>query len=560
MSKSYCSIKLYSNFPINDYFNQTYYSNSNIRDNIFDSYCSNKKGIDYYTDIASPNKTSMSFRLETNYKNAMNYNYGVIIEDDKRYYFFINSIDWSSNLITATFNCEVDWWQTYCYDITFKKSFVEREHVSDDTFGKHIYDENIPISDYIVADSEMLNMDKDKILFCVTVSDNSYVWQDSNGTRPASLYITTENGLNWQTLTLGFTKSSDASNFINGMVSNNKIDSIIGYYLAPVDGVNRFQVWCGDNLPDSYWCTAWQVFPNGDYDTYTINRKNNIDGYIPRNNKCFTYPYNFVNITNNQGNSIIGKFEFSNDLSKIFFNYNFPTQEGASCNGYLYNYNNVKHNLDYSISGALNIELPYNTNAYSAYYSANANSINNSYAQADRNYDTSITNATISAIGQVGSSAMTLDPIKLAQSGINAIGNQITSINSASNNQTNAYESINATLRDQKSKGNIQHGSFNVSIMQNINQVGFKAQTYQVKKEYIEMIDNYFDMFGYKVNIIKVPQFNSRPSWNYIKTNGVNLIGNVPQIALNTIKKMFNNGTTIWHNIKTMYDYSNNNK
>lgn len=96
--------------------------------------------------------------------------------------------------------------------------------------------------------------------------------------------------------------------------------------------------------------------------------------------------------------------------------------------------------------------------------------------------------------------------------------------------------------------------------MQNIGQLGFKMQLKQVREDNIKTIDNYFDMFGYKVNTIKVPRFDTRPSWNYIKTSDLNVIGNIPQIALNTIKKMFNNGTTIWHNIRTMYDYDQNNK
>ena len=69
------------------------------------------------------------------------------------------------------------------------------------------------------------------------------------------------------------------------------------------------------------------------------------------------------------------------------------------------------------------------------------------------------------------------------------------------------------------------------------------------------MIDDYFSMFGYKVNTIKVPQFTSRKYWNYIKTSGINMIGNVPQDALNVLKQMFDNGVTMWHSLSYMYKY-----
>ena len=233
MAKSYCTIKFYSNFPINEYSNQVYYSNSNTRDNVFDGYCSNREGVDLYKNIASPNKTSMSFRLETNYKNAMNYNYGVVIEDNKRYYFFINNVEWSSNLITATFSCEVDWWQTYCYNVEFKKSFVEREHVTDDTFGLHTLDENLPISDYLINDYNIIKADKDDYFFrfCVVLSDNKYIYgayKVGDKRNRLSLFTQTSKGINIQTLTLSFANGDLARQAIDIMINNNLQDSIIG--------------------------------------------------------------------------------------------------------------------------------------------------------------------------------------------------------------------------------------------------------------------------------------------------------------------------------------------
>ena len=36
------------------------------------------------------------------------------------------------------------------FDITFKQCFVEREHVNDDTFGKHTVPEGLEYGEYIV--------------------------------------------------------------------------------------------------------------------------------------------------------------------------------------------------------------------------------------------------------------------------------------------------------------------------------------------------------------------------------------------------------------------------
>lgn len=80
-----------------------------------------------------------------------------------------------------------------------------------------------------------------------------------------------------------------------------------------------------------------------------------------------------------------------------------------------------------------------------------------------------------------------------------------------------------------------------------------------IKKEYAEIIDNYFTMYGYKVNTLKIPNLKNRPNWNYVKTIDVNIIGDIPQNHLQTIKNMFNNGVTLWHNPSTFLDYSQNN-
>lgn len=587
MAKSYCTIKFYSNFPINEYSNQVYYSSSITRDNIFDEYCSNKEGVDLYKNIASPNKTSMSFRLETSYKNAMNYNYGVVIEDNKRYYFFVNNVEWSSNLITATFNCEVDWWQTYCYNVEFKKSFVEREHVTDDTFGLHTLDENLPISDYLINDYNIIKADKKDYFyrFCVVLSDNKYtygIYKVGNKRKRLPLFTQTSNGMNIQTLTLSFADGDLARQAIDIMVSNNLQDSIMGYYYCPLPiysadpdnqdgsgtgkddivGLAMFNTNSDTDVLDdgNYFLCEYIKQPNNIYNTSTISLPKEISGYKPNNNKCFLYPYNFVSITNNQGNILECKFEYTNDKENINFRYNFPSQEGACINGYLYNYQGIIHNLDFSLNGAINVELPYITNTYSAYYSANTNSINNSYAETFRNYITSVGQTTLNTASNIANTATTRNPVGVVRGMISTITNLANDVMSNELTATNSLERIKATLADQKSKGDIQRGSFTTSIMQNIGQLGFKMQLKQVREDNIKTIDNFFDMFGYKVNVIKKPEFNTRPSWNYIKTSDLNVIGNIPQIALNAIKKMFNNGTTIWHNIRTMYDYDQNNK
>lgn len=83
---------------------------------------------------------------------------------------------------------------------------------------------------------------------------------------------------------------------------------------------------------------------------------------------------------------------------------------------------------------------------------------------------------------------------------------------------------------------------------------------YTIKREFAERLDKYFDMYGYTINTLKNININSRPNWNYIKTQGANILGDIPQYDLQTIKEMFDNGITFWHNPETFLDYSKNNR
>ena len=83
---------------------------------------------------------------------------------------------------------------------------------------------------------------------------------------------------------------------------------------------------------------------------------------------------------------------------------------------------------------------------------------------------------------------------------------------------------------------------------------------YNIKAQFAQRIDQYFDMFGYLTNTLKIPNINNRPNWNYIKLAGANLLGEIPEADLQEIKGLFNDGITLWHNATTFLDYSQNNR
>ena len=80
-----------------------------------------------------------------------------------------------------------------------------------------------------------------------------------------------------------------------------------------------------------------------------------------------------------------------------------------------------------------------------------------------------------------------------------------------------------------------------------------------IRPEYARSIDDFFSMFGYKINRVKTPNITGRANWNYVKTSGCNFTGNIPQNDMQLIKDIFNNGITLWHNTSTFLDYTQSN-
>lgn len=108
------------------------------------------------------------------------------------------------------------------------------------------------------------------------------------------------------------------------------------------------------------------------------------------------------------------------------------------------------------------------------------------------------------------------------------------------------------SLVPNSSKGNTMNGD--ILAADNSNTFYFYSKS--IKPEYAKIIDDYFSMFGYKVNEIKVPNINTRQNWNYIKTIGANIIGPIPQEDIEKIKKIFDNGITFWHSPGAYLNYT----
>ena len=68
-----------------------------------------------------------------------------------------------------------------------------------------------------------------------------------------------------------------------------------------------------------------------------------------------------------------------------------------------------------------------------------------------------------------------------------------------------------------------------------------------IRREYAEIIDNYFTMFGYRVNKKSVPSRRNRDRFTYVKTMDCVITGDLPAQIKNQIQAIYNNGSTFWY-------------
>ena len=199
-----------------------------------------------------------------------------------------------------------------------------------------------------------------------------------------------------------------------------------------------------------------------------------------------------------------------------------------SCSGYArpINYNNILDNYDEGIAYGIFLIGGWNIDVYSNWLTQNG-----------VNIPLSIASSTISGVA----GAMTGNAVGVA-GGFLGVAQTLGSI----------YEH---SLIPNQANGNINTGDVNFQF----NHLSLEFKRMSIKNEYARVIDNYFSMYGYKTNLVKLPNLNNRTNWNFVKTINANILGDIPQKDIQKIKDMFNNGITLWHNPNTFLDYSQTN-
>ena len=494
----------------NDYKNQLTFSSAANQISYFNSTI--QKTYSNYTYIKKDNKVKVGENIDA--LIGCNYLFYVNTGFTSKYYFcFITNMEYiNENCTLITF--ETDCFQTWMFQINYHPCFVEREHVNNDTIGLHTVPENIETGELVCNQMDYYS-GLDDVYYIILATE----YMPPHTPETDKPLATNFGGVYMAGVAYICLDMSEVVNILQAYSQGGKADAVYSLYMIPraiIDKTPGQAQFDGQNTPVIL--------------TNTVSKPSTINGYSPKNNKLFCYPYNYLLVSNNNGSSNILHYERFSTSTCDFFIKGVPVV-GGSIKLSPGNYDSVADNEENGLIGGKFPTLNWSKDAYTNWLTQN--SVNISLGVASE------------GLSLLGSGAMLANPTT-AIAGASGI---VSSALSVSETIASVYQH---SLQPNSAQGSVNGGDINVCSGKN----GFFFYKMSIKQEYASIIDDYFSMFGYKVNSVKTPNITGRSNWNYVKTINCNFDGDIPQQHMNIIKNMFDNGVTLWHSPSTMYNYS----
>lgn len=511
------TIKLYSGVPLdNSYENTLYFGSLSDQNSYFHSGRAKYSFQNNTYQRVNKNRLRINASIgglyDCNYIAFQNRDFG-----DKWFYGFITAVEYVNN-VTSEVEYEIDVMQTYLFDITMNWCFVEREHTASDAIGSNIEPEPISVGEYTYQNYKKIVDNSGRTLFedcciCILMADT-----DGNSTLIDGVLTGGK---------ITCVQNNEAGvNHINTLLAlyAENPDNIIAMYMCPKHLVN---------LSDTY-----KVLTN--YTSQIFNVKvdkvtSDFDGYTPRNKKLYTYPYCYLKIDNNNGQSLCLRYEFFKDqqpVVNIEGSVLMPVQIVLRPEYY-------KGSGESSLSSesiTLNSfpQCSWNIDSYNAWLAQNSIPIAINGVVAGANIGTNI------GIGLATGNANAV--MSGMNSGIQTVGNLL-------------IQNYQASIKADECRGNISSANVNVAKQKQT----FYTMEAKVNKRDAMVIDDFFTRYGYAVNKVKKIEFKNRPHYTYIKTNSATAVGKCPADDTKKFCRILDKGITFWVNASEVGRYDLNN-
>ena len=425
--------------------------------------------------------------------------------------------------------------------MSFNASYVEREHSITDNIGDSITPEPVITSGQeVISKYQTMAEGLTPGVYTVIVTAHDllnpvvkdYVFQTATLGNFSGACLAGE----YNVCNVVPSSLQDFYDVVNNYIRVAGENGILGMYLIPRlaytgDEWDTTHSWLAPNVGINSIPTVYaQVVPKPSV-TDTLG------GYLPKNNKMYTYPFCFFRLNNSLGSSNEYRYEFFTTENATFrlSSSGVTPDQAVYCTpqnyrGFLLDWNS---SLIYDTYPATS----FITSEYNDYIGNNSN--RQLAGQLSR---------IVSAV-----SAFATAPVNPSGAITSLAGNFMEGV------------SEYAMLKDLQSQtstiGGMASGYFNLLFAQNFF-IGYRVTVNaSVAKQY----DDFFTMYGYTVNALKVPQFaqsQRRKAYNYCKTKnacvrslGATSLG-VPDTAIKEIQSALDGGLCLWENLANVGNYS----
>ena len=447
-----------------------------------------------------------AIRCPENIEDLYNCNYVMYQNShftDKWFYAFITELEYLNDAVTAI-HIKTDVFQTWMFEAEILPSFVIREHTNNDAIGANTIPENLEIGPYMCVEEQNINLNKGNSR--IVVAYQALTVDDTGGTMVDDVF----SGVCYRFFNPS--QVDDINKFILSRVEDNKADSIVAIIQVPNFVENGLpggsNVWTPPLVPGSF------------------------QGYTPKNNKLKTFPYCYLGVTTNQGEEKAFRYENFTETPRFGIIAHMSLNPTAMV--FPYNYNNIENDLANALYFQPYTQCSWTSNTFAQWYSARANQIGVGFTE-------DIIKTAV-GVGQM-----------VVSGGMTGYGGAVSGITSIMNSLAQMEDIKTAAPRFNGANGNTGGAPFSWDTYR------ITCKSYGIKAEYARCIDEFFSMYGYKTNRVKVPNIGTRQNWNYVQTVDIQITGAIPNDDMNELRDIYNSGVTIWNNPETFGDYSQNN-
>lgn len=548
--------------------------------------------------------------LDCDYIMFKNTSYG-----NKWFYAFITEVSYINNNVSDV-HYLIDVMQTWAFDYDLNHQyFIEREHTETDEIGDNIIAEPVNGGIYVTTEGFKTGLFNDWAIVLFSTRDLGAgaltAFMPAYGCFLGGVY----QGLDLRVYTpdnAGLYALQWALNFIPATGGPEAIANITMYplnFLPPgVDFNNNSITFTSYDYRSSFFSrvSALEAIKRVKFNSAGDPRYENIaikvdsqvvfDGYVPKNKKLYTYPYNYFVCTNQEGDMQEFKYEFFDPVVGQMFGFipDYGINPSIMCSPYGYkekytpeqltlyrdNINEItaRPNLMYAMyvrnfprsgwatsdllpkivqmgmsaamSAASGVPVDYKIPGYSGGETkvGYGNKIEESL-MATPTYSGFAYDPTGKYVKQL--------PGSVSHKGQEAVEGQITvGSNPEIQSILKSLQNSMATKPDIYSKIGEPNSMFTVGG------IDFIFRQVFLDKHYAESVDNFFTKYGYQVNRLKVPAIytSPRPHWNYIKTSDFVVYGSIPSDHADKIAEIYNNGITFWSNASEIGNYTLDNQ